>query len=262
MSATSLAPADLGVELQADVRRLILSLADTKRLLGIRYSDWLLGAPSIEAGIAASGMAQDEWGHARLLYALLKDFGEDPKPVEYDRAPEAYANCDALDVPADDWADLVALMAVVDTALTVLLQAFAEGSYEPAAGRAGKMIAEEDFHGDMASAWLRRLGSGSPEARGRIVEACATGLPRVLAWMAADDASAHRLAAAGVLPSSDEIMRRFVDRQGAALAALGVPMPDPDRTGWDAARGRGPGHPGLEAVERARGDLNRELFVE
>jgi 1,2-phenylacetyl-CoA epoxidase catalytic subunit len=129
VSAAPLGPADLDATLQADLRRLILTLADTKRLLGIRYSDWLLGAPSIEAGIAASGMAQDEWGHARLLYALLKDLGEDPTPVEHDRAPEAYANCDALDAPADDWADVVALMAVVDSALTVLLEAFAEGAY-------------------------------------------------------------------------------------------------------------------------------------
>jgi 1,2-phenylacetyl-CoA epoxidase catalytic subunit len=53
------------------LRSLILTLADTKRLLGIRYSDWMLGAPTLETGIAASSMAQDEWGHSRLTYALL-----------------------------------------------------------------------------------------------------------------------------------------------------------------------------------------------
>ena len=36
----------------------------------------------------------------------------------------------------------------------------------------------------------------------------------------------------------------------------------PDRTQWDAERRRGPGAPGNEAVERARGDKNRALFVE
>lgn len=262
MSAATLTPADLDDGLRADVRRLILSLADTKRLLGIRYSDWLLGAPSIEAGIAASGMAQDEWGHARLLYALLKDLGEDPIPVEHDRPPEAYANCDALDAEADDWADIVAFMAVVDSALTVLLEGFAEGSYEPAGGRAGKMIAEEGFHRDMAAAWLRRLASGSAEARSRVADACGRMLPRTLAWMAADDASARRLAEAGVLPGSDALLARFAEMHGAVLAAAGVDLPAPDRSDWDAERGRGPGHPGLEAVERARGDLNRELFVE
>lgn len=77
--------------------RLILTLADSKRLMGIRYSDWLLGAPSIETGIAASSMAQDEWGHARLLYAMLKDLEIDPVPVERDRPAEAYASVAALD---------------------------------------------------------------------------------------------------------------------------------------------------------------------
>lgn len=257
-----LQPADLDDTLRADVRRLILALADTKRILGIRYSDWLLGAPSLEAGIAASGMAQDEWGHARLLYALLKDFDEDPVPVEHDREPEAYANCDALDEPAGDWADVVALIAVVDGALTVLLEAFSEGRYAPAGARAGKMIAEEAFHGDMARAWVKSLAGGTPEARARIAEACASRLPRTLAWMAADDDAAGRLAEAGILPSADDLLQRFAALHSATLAAAGVEIPAPDRSGWDEARGRGPGHPGLEAVERARGDLNRELFVE
>jgi phenylacetate-CoA oxygenase PaaI subunit len=257
-----LQPGDLDETLRADVRRLIVSLADTKRILGIRYSDWLLGAPSLEAGIAASGMAQDEWGHARLLYALLKDFGEDPVPVEHDRDPEAYASCDALDTPAEDWADVVAFIAVVDNALTVLLEAFSEGRYAPAGARAGKMIAEEAFHGDMARAWVRSLAGGTPEARARLAEACGSRLPRTLAWMAADDEVAVRLTEAGILPSSDDLLARFRDLHADTFSAAGLAMPEPDRDGWDAERGRGPGNPGLEAVERARGDLNRELFVE
>ena len=255
-------PADLDDRLRGDVRRLIVSLADTKRILGIRYSDWLLGAPSLEAGIAASGMAQDEWGHARLLYALLKDFGEDPVPVEHDRQNEEYASCDALDAPADDWADVVALIAVVDNALTVVLEAFSEGRYAPAGQRAGKMIAEEAFHGDMARAWVKSLAGGTAESRSRVADACASRLPRTLAWMAPDDDAAARLAAAGIMPTADELLTRFADRHSAMFAGAGVQIPAPNREGWDESRGRGPGHPGLEAVERARGDLNRELFVE
>ena len=40
------------------LRDLILALADSKRILGIRYADWVLGAPELEASIAASSMAQ------------------------------------------------------------------------------------------------------------------------------------------------------------------------------------------------------------
>ena len=56
----------------------LLSLADNKRILGMRYGEWILGAPTLESGIACSAMAQDEWGHGRILYATLKDFGLDP----------------------------------------------------------------------------------------------------------------------------------------------------------------------------------------
>ena len=41
---------------RAALERLILSLADSKRLMGIRYSDWILGSPSVETGIATSSM--------------------------------------------------------------------------------------------------------------------------------------------------------------------------------------------------------------
>ena len=63
--------AELSDDARAALRSLILTLADSKRVLGLRYSDRMLGAPTLEAGIAASSMAQDEWGHARLTYALL-----------------------------------------------------------------------------------------------------------------------------------------------------------------------------------------------
>ena len=69
MSATISVDA-LGADDRAALKRLILGLADSKRLMGIRYSDWVLGAPSVETGIATSSMTQDEWGHARLLYAM------------------------------------------------------------------------------------------------------------------------------------------------------------------------------------------------
>ena len=109
------------------LRRLILTLADSKRMMGIRYSDWLLGAPSIEAGIAVSAMAQDEWGHARLLYAMLKDVGLDPLEVEHERPGEDYASVGALDEPFDHWAGLVAAMTVVDEAISVALLGFSRG---------------------------------------------------------------------------------------------------------------------------------------
>ena len=126
---------DLDEATRAALQRLILTLADTKRLMGLRYSDWVLGAPSIETGIAASSMSQDEWGHARLLYAMLKDFGVTPATVEHERPAAAYASVDPLDRAFPDWAAVVAGMVVVDGAATTALEAFSRGRFAPASSR-------------------------------------------------------------------------------------------------------------------------------
>lgn len=254
--------ADLNDETRGALRRHILSLADTKRILGLRYSDWLLGAPSIETGIAASSMSQDEWGHARLLYAMLKDFGEDPTGVEHDRAADRYCSSPALDAGFSDWAGFVVAMVVVDGALTTALEGFAEGRFEQARSRVPKMLAEEEFHRDMALAWLRRLTGGSDEARARVREAVRYAVPSTLAWMAPDDAPFAALVEAGLTAPRTALLKRFEETYGDALRAAGAESLEPDFDGWDEGRGRGPGAPADEVVERARGDRNRALLVE
>lgn len=245
------------------LERLILTLADSKRLMGIRYSDWLIGAPSIETGIATSSMAQDEWGHARLLYSMLKDLDIDPVPVEHEREPEAYASIGALDAEMPDWAALVAAMVLVDGALTSVLASFAEGSFESARGRVPKMLAEEEFHASLGAAWFRRLAESEGDARRLLAEATESMLPDVLAWVGADDASARAMVDAGVIGPAGERLAAFRDKVRDAAALVGIDIdgvtPSPE---WDDARGRTAGHPDEHAVERVRGDRNRALFVE
>ena len=248
----------------AALRRLVTTLADSKRLMGIRYSDWLLGAPSIETGIATSSMAQDEWGHARLLYSMLKELDVDPVEVEHDRSDEDYASVDALDEPFQNWAAVIAGMVVVDGALTTALEAFSRGTFEPATTRVPKMLAEEEFHESLAVAWYRRLASsGSADARDRLKDATEATLPSVLAWLGTDDAQARVLVEAGVTEPGADQVEAFQDLVRDILAEGGVDVDAAEAaTEWDEARGRGPGHPGSEATERARGDRNRMLFVE
>ncbi len=251
-------------ETRAAFRRLILSLADSKRILGIRYSDWLLGAPSIEAGIAASSMAQDEWGHARLLYATLKDFDVDPVRIEHDRPAEAYASVDPLDAPLEDWAAVVAAMFIVDGALAAALEGVLEGGYESIGGRIGKMLGEEEFHASLAAAWAERLAGSEGEGRERFRGAVTAMLPGTLRFLAPDDDAHRALVMAGLTLSADELKGRFAEKVGGVLEGLGLTLEGAgDAEGeWDAGRGRGAGHPDEETIECARGDRNRALFVE
>src|SRR5204862_4630932 len=53
---------------------LLSSLADNKYVLGRRYAEWCTGARMLESAVAAAAMAQDELGHARSFYPLLRGF--------------------------------------------------------------------------------------------------------------------------------------------------------------------------------------------
>ena len=244
--------------------RHILSLADTKRILGIRYSDWILGSPSIETGIAASSMAQDEWGHARLLYSMLKRLGFDPFEVEHTRSADRYYSAPALDRPFADWADLVAAAVIVDGALSVALESLGGGHFALARTRVPKMLAEEEYHRQFGSAWFARLAGSGGEGAARVQEAAGAMLPSTLAWLLPDDDVYGALAEEGAVAPAERVRAACESRLGDELAAAGLSLADiePDRAGWDAERRRGPGAPGEEAVERARGDRNRALFVE
>jgi ring-1,2-phenylacetyl-CoA epoxidase subunit PaaC len=259
VAVESLAP-----EERSALKRLILTLADSKRLMGIRYSDWLLGAPSIETGIAASSMAQDEWGHARLLYAMLKELDVDPLEVEHTRPAEAYASVDALDAPFPDWAAVVAGIVLVDGAITVALDAFCRGRFDPACSRIPKMLAEEEFHRSLGIAWYRRLSaSGSAEATTLLRQATEAMIPPLLRWLAGDDEGAS-LVRAGLTDAGDAQVTAFRSAVRDVVSAVGLDVDSVELPNgpWDPARARGHGHPDDEAVERARGDRNRALFVE
>ncbi|MEX2528777.1 MAG: Phenylacetic acid catabolic protein [Gemmatimonadota bacterium] len=248
--------------------RLVLSLADTKRVLGLRYSDWLLGAPSIEAGIAAASMAQDEWGHARLLYALLKDMGVDPMEVEHERAASAYASVPALDGPFENWAAFVAGVVIVDGALTAALDHLQQGGYAPASGRVAKMVTEEAFHGELGEAWFQRLAGGSPVAVERLREAVAHMMPSTLHALAPGDGGAQALAGGGHTPAPETLAQVIREKWLPWATLVDLPVPEWSWAtgnapqGWDDQRSRTEGEPDQDVVERARGDRNRALFVE
>ena len=89
-------------------------------------------------------------------------------------------------------------------------------------------------------------------------------LGRTLAWLAPADAPHRRLAEEGLTESSAALRARFEERVGPTLEALDVDVSsvEAERDGWAEERGRGPGEPDADAVERARGDRNRDLFVE
>jgi ring-1,2-phenylacetyl-CoA epoxidase subunit PaaC len=266
--------AGLPEDARAALRALLLALADSKRVLGLRYSDRMLGAPTLEAGIAASSMAQDEWGHARLTYALLGDFGDEPKALEHERTAAEYRSHPALDGGFGSWADMIAAGLLVDTALAVQYSALADSRYSPAHNRVQKMLDEERFHFQYAAGWTRRMAT-VPGVRAELAASLSRYLPEALRWLGDDDAPAtRRLVEEGLVTAGPtELRARFLARvapllaetglaEDAGLSAAGEYAGTLEWGGWDEATRRAGGSLDETTASRARGDKNRALLLE
>lgn len=269
--------ADLPADARDALRSLILSLADSKRVLGLRYSDRMLGAPTLEAGIAASSMAQDEWGHARLTYALLGDFGEEPKALEHERPAAEYRSHPALDAGFASWADFIACMLLVDTALTAQYAALVGSRYAPVQNRVQKMLDEERFHFQYAAGWTRKIASVA-ELRDELAASLSRYLAPALRWMGDDAAPGLRRLVDEGLVTADAagVRERFLGKVGPVLAETGLAeslglLRDGDTwtfggslswDGWDEATRRSGGALDEGTAARARGDKNRALLLD
>ena len=267
----------LSAESRAALRDLILSLADNKRLLGIRYSDWMLGSPSLEAGIAASSMAQDEWGHGRLTYALLGDFGDEPRELEHSREASEYRSMEALDRPLGSWGEMIATGLLIDTALAVQYDALVDSRYTPVHNRVQKLLDEEAFHFQYFAGWVREMGAHE-ELRGELREALARLFPQVLRWFGREEAPSGVLVREGIVRAGPDTLReRFLACVGPVLQGAGVAdalgldggnggwsaAGEVDWSGWDdATRRAGGSGPDEVTLARVRGDKNRAMLMD
>src|SRR4051812_39049768 len=151
---------------------LLLALADDEFILGYRNSEWTGIAPMLEEDVAFSSMAQDEIGHARLMYQMLEaETGISADKIAYARQPEEFLSCRLMEHRKLDWAHALARQFLYDTADHVRLEALTRSSYTPLANASQKIIREEKYHlmhGDM---WLNRLATLSDDSRTRLVDA-------------------------------------------------------------------------------------------
>jgi phenylacetate-CoA oxygenase PaaI subunit len=204
---------------------LVLSLADNKQLLGLRYAEWATRAPTLEADIAAAAMGLDDLGHSRVLYGCLEGLGEDPRGPERERDPAGYRAVALLDSPWEEWSQFVAANAVLDTAFTLAIQACVEGSVQVLQSRLRKMLLEERYHYLHGRSWLRE---GVDET------AIERAWREALEFFGPPDgelAALHRDRVLSMGPS--ELSRALADRLDSR-----APSVDVDWAAWDPIRRR------------------------
>ncbi len=211
---------------------LIARLADNKYLLGRRYAEWCSSGPTLEASVAAAAMAQDELGHARALYPLLRTLApEAGVALGAEIEPETRTQFTAMRGVEREfaaWPDFVAANLLIDGALTQIFVAAQESRYEPLAGRSRKVLQEERTHALFAAGWARRLAQEGGALHAAMEAALRRVWDETLCWFGptAQAGEADALAAAGVLDATpDELRARFLAAVGPTLDAAGLALP-------------------------------------
>ena len=220
----------------ATMLSLVGSLADNKAALGRRYAEWAVSAPTLESAVAAAAMAQDELGHSRSTYPVLKALGSDvaqEAPFGGDRRLEL------LDSELGDWTAVVAANLLVDGVLTTFVAACSDSSVAPMAQRARKILQEEGSHRVHAEAWAKRLCRSGERQTSLLVSRLNETWEHAGRWAGPDDdpgaAAALEARMFSIAPSEQRALVR--DWLTALVAAEGVSieLTEPtDYSRWDA----------------------------
>lgn len=188
----------------------------------MRYAEWCIAAPTLEADIAAAAMGLDDIGHSRVLYGSLRELGTPDVPDE----PGSYANVAYLDRPWSDWTEFVAANAVLDSGFTLMIEALAGGNVEVLRSRLKKMLQEERYHAMHGRSWLRES---------RAVPAVEQARRDAIVWIGPEGGDVDDLFRKGILSLGVRELRRRLDEQ------LGGGTPESasiDWKAWDPIRRR------------------------
>ena len=221
-------PDELSDEDRVAVEYLLYRLADDELVVGERYTEWQVRAPTLESDLALANIAQDEFGHARLWYDLLEDFGYSEADLVFERDPADFRHASFVELPFEegDWADAIVRSYLYDVAEHLRLQALEDTSYPRIADRIGKVLGEEEYHREHAQNWLERLAADE-ESHAKLQDAVDRRLPAALTLFEGDAELEERVVDLGIRTESLDSMReQWLDTVVPFLRSLDLDTPE------------------------------------
>lgn len=217
---------------------LVLSLADDELMIGHRHSYWTGIAPTLEADLAFSSLAQDEVGHALIWYRVAAELtGEDEDTLAFGRQPDAYRHAILLEREPwirgserdgiyergpGDWAATLVRQHAYDLFDEVRLEALTDSSDVSINGVLDPILREERLHRAHARAWLTRAVTGPADGRERLLEGARQVLAEVGGLFEAVPGE-DELVATGVLPlRSAELVPTWQEKMAHDYEAFGL----------------------------------------
>jgi ring-1,2-phenylacetyl-CoA epoxidase subunit PaaC len=229
MSTTMGAPQDLDERERAAVEALLRSMADDEFVLAERYIEWQVESPTLESDLAIANIAQDEYGHARLWYDLLEDFGPSEEELIWEAEPSEFRHATLVELPfaEGDWADAVLRGYLFDVHESHLLDALADSQYPRIADRVEKIRREESYHLEHGRSWLEHLADDAP-GREQVQAALDRLFPYALTLFEPMDEESDIVDLGLRSASVDDLRERWLDEVVPYLDSLGLRVPVDD----------------------------------
>jgi len=221
-------PDDLSDREQDAVESLLFRLADDEFVAAERYTYWQVRAPTLESDLALANIAQDEYGHARLWYDLLQDFGYTESELIFEREPERFRHATLVELPFEEgnWADAVVRTYLYDVAEDRRLEALSESSYPRITDRIDKIVSEEEYHLDHAESWLERLADDE-DGQKRLQSAVDRLFPHALTLFEPTEEEEAIVDLGLRTAPLDELAEEWLERVVSRFDSLGLTTPVP-----------------------------------
>ena len=152
----------------------LLHLGDNSMILGQRLGEYCGHGPELETDIALTNVSLDLFGQVRNYFqyaASLKDGQLTEDDVAMLRYEHEYLNCLLVEQPNNNFAYILCRQFLFDVYHKLLLERLLESTDETIRAVAAKSIKEVEYHLDLSSNWIVRLGDGTEVSKEKIQEA-------------------------------------------------------------------------------------------
>ena len=226
----------------------VTRLGDDSLVLGQRLSEWCGHAPSLELDLSLANLALDLIGQAQyfLGYAAELTGHADADALAYHRDAIDFRNCLLVEQPNGDFGRTIARQFLYSTYQALHFADLAGCADPRLAAIAAKSAKEVAYHATFAREWMVRLGDGTDESRGRIVQ----GLD--WCWRFVDEMFEGEIDPRLQdldLPGPARCRAAWEKTVDAALAEAGLTRPAPRRAITGGRSGRHSEHLGLILAE-------------
>ena len=184
----------------------------------------------MEAAVAAAAITQDELGHARSLFAMLREFPGVPQELqgENDFQRTEHFAPGLLQTRLPSWFECIALLFLLDRALTAVFRLAKQSSFVPLRQRVAKILQEEHFHETYSRGWLKHIRKQGQPALNRLQEAIHKFWPVTVYWFGPEkETSVALLTESGML--SEPLWHAYQDwleSTQSFMEQIGLIVPD------------------------------------